>query len=130
MSCPHDFENSTTRHRSAGPVRTVPVQARLTMRKMIRSMAAPIKALMIEAITPPPTEKPRRGNSQPAKKAPITPTMILPIRPKPPPCTTLPASQPATSPTKRNTRRLPTPMRFSPSQNASREKGRSDLRGS
>src|SRR5262245_38475044 len=70
---------------------------------MMRSrITAPIKALMIAAMKPPPIAMPMRGSSQPAMKAPTMPTTMSPIRPKPDPLTSRPASQPATAPTIRN----------------------------
>jgi hypothetical protein len=43
---------------------------------MINRITAPMKALMIAAIMPPPITMPICGNNQPAIKPPIMPTMI------------------------------------------------------
>src|SRR3984893_1284545 len=49
---------------------------------------------------------PSCGNSQSPMRAPTSPTIRSPINPTPPPAMTRPASQPATMPTMRMTRRL------------------------
>src|SRR4051812_13461836 len=54
---------------------------------------------------PAPIWMPRRGSSQVPMKAPMTPMMRSPISPKPVPLTSCPASQPATTPTSKMTRR-------------------------
>src|SRR5882724_3077948 len=62
-------------------------------------ITAPMVALMIDPMKPPPIAMPRRGKSHPAMNAPTIPTMISPISPNPAPRTISPASQPATAPT-------------------------------
>ena len=63
---------------------------------MIKSrMTAPIVALMIEAIIPPPIMTPSAPSTQVPMNAPTIPTMMLPTSPKPTPLTMTPASQPA-----------------------------------
>src|SRR6185369_8529569 len=69
-------------------------------------MSAPMVAVAIAAPRPAPIRTPSLGSSQNPISAPITPTPILPIRPKPQPLTIRPASQPATNPTSRMTSRL------------------------
>jgi hypothetical protein len=54
---------------------------RLISRRMINKITAPIKALMIAPMIPAPMTMPICGNSQPAIKAPIMPTIISPISP-------------------------------------------------
>ncbi|SDR26615.1 hypothetical protein SAMN05443245_4076 [Paraburkholderia fungorum] len=69
------------------------------MSRIINSrMTAPITAVMIEPIQPPPSEMCSTPASQPPMNAPTIPTMMSTIRPKPPPLTSTPASQPAIAP--------------------------------
>src|SRR5262245_14358101 len=65
---------------------------------MNNKITAPIVALMIEEMMPPPIAMPRAPSTQVPMNAPTMPTMILPIRPKPTPLTITPASQPAMAP--------------------------------
>src|SRR5262249_6702736 len=48
-----------------------------------KRITAPMTALMISATIPPTRTNPTRGKSQPARKAPIMPTTMLPMSPKP-----------------------------------------------
>ena len=65
---------------------------------MARRMIAPIAEEMTAPMNPPPSEMPKRGNRKPAMIDPTMPTMMSPMRPKPPPLTTCPAIQPASAP--------------------------------
>src|SRR5262245_57622273 len=60
---------------------------------------------MIAETMPEPIRMPKCGINQLPIKAPTMPTAMSPITPNPPPATILPASQPATSPTNKMTRR-------------------------
>jgi hypothetical protein len=87
-----------------------------TSLRITRSMTAPIAALTIAETIPEPRWIPSCGNAQLAIKAPAIPTMRSPMSPKPVPCTTWPASQPAMRPTTNITRRFsPDMFIFAPS---------------
>src|SRR5262245_26140179 len=81
-------------------------RCRLINPRTIRRMIAPMVAAAIAAPIPAPIRMPSLGSSQNPISAPITPTPILPMRPKPQPLTMRPASQPAINPTSRMTSRL------------------------
>lgn len=68
---------------------------------------APTVAVTMEPSNPP-AAIPSSPNKKPPTTAPITPTMILPNRPKPPPFRRVPANQPATAPM---ARKINTPVR-------------------
>ena len=65
-------------------------------------MIAPINAVINEPISPPPPEMPTKPNRNPPNRAPMHPTIILPIIPKPLPFINKPASHPATAPIIKN----------------------------
>src|SRR5215831_6894525 len=71
---------------------------------------------MIAETMPEPIRMPKCGINQLPIKAPTMPTAMSPITPNPPPATILPASQPATSPTNRMTRRPCPEMYIAPPQ--------------
>ena len=71
---------------------------RLMSRITNSRITAPITAVMIDPIQPPPREMCSTPASHPPMNAPTMPTMMSTIRPKPPPLTSMPASQPATAP--------------------------------
>jgi len=82
-------------------------QPRPPMRRRTNSNTiAPMSALTIRATIPTPRWMFSRGSSQSPTTAPSRPTTKSPISPKPEPCITRPASQPAMSPTRMMTRRL------------------------
>jgi len=67
---------------------------------MISKMTAPTKAVRILERMVPPMEMPNRLKSQPPRKPPNIPTMILPNRPMRMPLMTRSARKPATPPTR------------------------------
>src|SRR5262249_49832965 len=81
-------------------------KAPLTSPTTTSNNTEPIVATMIAETMPEPIRMPSCGINQLPIRAPTMPMAMSPIMPNPPPATILPASQPATSPTKRMTRRL------------------------
>src|SRR5262245_40864609 len=73
-------------------------QARLTSDNMTSTTTAPMVALMMSRTQPMPRLTPSAGSRKLATSAPMMPTTMLPISPKPAPCTIFPASQPAIAP--------------------------------
>ena len=77
-----------------------------TKRNRMSKITAPTVAFAIALTMPSPRWIPTWGKIQLPMKAPTTPTMRSPTRPKPAPLTIWPASHPAITPTSNTTRRL------------------------
>src|SRR5262249_52763512 len=91
-------------------------KAPLTSPTTTNNNTEPIVATMIAETMPEPIRMPKCGIDQLPIKAPTMPTAMSPITPNPPPATILRASQPATSPTNRMTKRPCPEMYIAPPQ--------------
>ena len=72
------------------------------MRDVKMSATAPIVATIIEPITPPPKDTPKKWNKQPPSTEPSIPMIMLPMIPNPLLFISFPLNHPAVSPTKIN----------------------------